>query len=227
MTTTEEEGFRQIPRDFKISNPLPAISPQTCPDLEIFPTESCVHYNNFVKNIIPNFELEIETSEPEAISSMRELFVQEDQSHLYMELEMHLFLVTCHEKQVSLMSNPSLTKFSLLHHDLYLATELINDGKIKIEMDDFCNMMMADTVDLYHNHFSDILEQKFWAKTKTIDDVIKHFLTKEFERLRSLNPFTFQQLTTVAMQKTLDSAPNSGIGKLKAWAVENSINLDG
>ncbi|KAK8890422.1 hypothetical protein M9Y10_035198 [Tritrichomonas musculus] len=140
---------------------------------------------------------------------------------------MHTFLMTCQNIQVKLMSNPSLTKLSILHHELYMASELIHSGKIKIELLDFCNMMMADIVDMYHNHFSDILEQKFWNKNKKAEDVIKHFLTKEFERLANLDSYTYKQIVTVAMRKVLDSAQSSEVSKLISWAKSNSINLDG
>ena len=125
------------------------------------------------------------------------------------------------------MSNPSLTRVSILHHELYLASELIHSGKIKIELADFCNMMMADIVDLYHNHFGDIWEQIFCNKNKKADDVIKHFLTKEFERLRNLNSYTYKQIVIVAMRKVIDSAQSSEVNKLISWAKANSISLDG
>ena len=86
---------------------------------------------------------------------------------------------------------------------------------------------MADIVDMYHNHFSDILEQKFWNKNKKAEDVIKHFLTKEFERLANLDSYTYKQIVTVAMRKVLDSAQSSEVSKLISWAKSNSINLDG
>lgn len=226
MTKTAEEGVFQIPRDFKISNPVPPISPRTVPELEIFPTEAFRHYLNFVKNIIPNYSIDSNYPESDAIGSMKELYEQE-QNHFYMELEMHTFLMTCQNIQVKLMSNPSLTKLSILHHELYMASELIHSGKIKIELLDFCNMMMADIVDMYHNHFSDILEQKFWNKNKKAEDVIKHFLTKEFERLANLDSYTYKQIVTVAMRKVLDSAQSSEVNKLISWAKSNSINLDG
>ncbi|OHT03316.1 hypothetical protein TRFO_29292 [Tritrichomonas foetus] len=226
MTTTEEEGYRQIPREYRIAHPRPSICPQTKSEIEPFPTDVFRHYLKFVKNVIPKYELDSNVKESEAITYMRSLFDQEDPNPLYMELEMHLFLVTCQNHQVKLMANPSLTKFSILHHELFLASELIHIGKIKVEMADFCNMMLADIVDLYHNHFNDILEQKFWAKTKSVDDVIHHFLKKEFERMRTLNPYTYKNLTSVAMRKAIDSAPNSSVNKLIQWAQNNSINMD-
>lgn len=226
MTKTEEGGGCQIPREFKISNPVPPISPHSIPELEVFPADAYRHYHNFVKNIIPKYSIGNNYPEPDAISSMKELFDQE-QNHFYLEIEMHIFLVTCQNIQIKLMSNPSLTRLSILHHELYLASELIHSGKIKIELADFCNMMMADIVDLYHNHFSDILEQKFWNKNKKADDVVKHFLTKEFERLRNLNSYTYKQIVIVAMRKVIDSAQSSEVNKLISWAKANSISLDG
>ena len=227
MTTTEEENYRQIPREYRISFARPSLSPQMRAPLEPFPRNDFRHYLHFVKVVIPHHELESNVPESQAIASMRSLFDQEDPNPVLMELEMHLFLVTCQNHQIKLMANPSLTKFSILHHELYLASELIHAGKLKVDLFDYCNMMMGDIVDLYHNHFNDILEQKFWAKTKTVEDVINLFLKKEFERMRSLNPYTYRNLTTVGMRKVIDSAPNSSLNRLMQWANANSIALEG
>ena len=50
--------------------------------------------------------------------------------------------------------------------------------------------------------------------------------TKEFERLRNLNSYTYKQIVIVVMRKVIDSAQTSEMNRLIAWAKSNSINLD-
>ena len=87
-------------------------------------------------------------------------------------------------------------------------------------------MMMVETADVYHSHFSEIVEHKFWGKTKSVNDLINSMLKKEFERLRMLSEFTYKKLTMLAMRKSLDSAPSSTLHELVRWANANHIEYD-
>lgn len=224
---SETEALRNnIPREFKISDPMPSISPLNLPPLESFPQDIFKIYNKIVFELIPEHKLEINVQMSAALLAIKETFDSEISYPLIEEMIMRQFLIKCHDHLIKSMPSPSLTKLEILHHELYLASEMLHARQIRIELEDYCDMMMADTVDLYHNHFSEIVEQKFWSKTKTGDELIRMFLKKEFERLRILNPYTYKMITTVAMRKCIDSAPNSAVNTLIQWGRENSILVD-
>lgn len=224
---SETEVLRNnIPREFKISDPMPSISPQYLPPLDSFPSDIFRTFNRIVYGLIPEHRLDSNVQISPALAAIKETFDSETTYPLVEEMIMRQFLITCQSHLIRLMPTPSLTKFSILHHELYLASEILHARQIRMELEDYCDMMMADTVDLYHNHFSDIVEQKFWSKTKTVEELIRVFLKKEFERLRILNPYTFKMITTVSMRKCIDSAPNSAVSTLIQWGRENSILID-
>ena len=124
------------------------------------------------------------------------------------------------------MAHPSLTKSSLLHNELVNAAEMIKKRGLPKEMVNFCDMMLADVLDLYHTTFSDVIDNNFWAKTKTVDELINQFLKKEIERLRLLTPYTFEMIGAVIMRKSIDSAPASSVATLKKWGTENNVPYD-
>lgn len=225
-STSTEELQKPIPREFRISHPLPAMSPNTMLPQEEFPTEPFAKFQRLARDILPKFELDQNILTSEALECIKEAFESESLNPLFDELMVRQYLVACQHQFHKLMASPSLTKLSLLHHELFQASELLHSRQIRIELSDLCFMMMADVVDVYHSHFSDIIEQKFWSKTKTVDDLIKQFLKKEFERLRMLNPTTYKALTTVGLRKAIDSAPNSSVNKLLTWATNNNIVME-
>ena len=225
-TTTGEAAANQIPREFKISNPLPPYVPKSLPALEEFPREQYRALDTFISTILPEYDLDISIHESPALQAIRKAFETNPGNSLINQLLIRQFLLACHNQLLKLMIKASLTKLSLLHHELYMVSEIMHDNQIQTELSDFCDMMMAESVDVYHNTFSDIVEQKFWSKTKTVDDLINTFLTKEFEKIRTLNPYTYKQLTSVALHKSIDSAPNSSVNTLLNWIKEQNLSLD-
>lgn len=225
--TSTDANLKQIPREFQISNPLPPFTPNKVIPLESFNESIFKPYLNFLQVIIPNYDLDPAVLESDAIKAIKAEFELEKPQKLFSTQMLKIFLVNCHSLQVHLMSHPSFTKFSMLHHELYLASVIIKTSQSgAIELRNYCDMMMADTMDLYHSHFSDILEHQFWGRTKTVDDVIKNLLTKEFERLRLLNDYTYKTFASLAMKKAIDSAPNSMISKLVQWAKTSNIPFE-
>lgn len=228
-TTTTETEANQIPREFKIANPLPPYTPTELPPLDEFPKDVFIDYNTFISQILPNFELDPNVHESSAFQAVKSAFEKkESNSGLIHELFIRQYLLACHKILIKTMnqSHPSLTKLSLLHHELYQTSLVIKENNVKQELSDYCDMMMAETVDAYHNSFSDTIETHFWAKTKTVEDLIHSFLHKEFEKIRSLNPYTYKQLTCVALHKAIDSAPNSSVNTLLQWIKDQNLSLN-
>ena len=217
----------EIPRLDRIPNPQEPLQPTEFPALDVFHADSFNSYQEFVSNILPEFDLNMLDKTQFVIDHIKADLENEQVSQLAAELIVHMFLLTCQAKQTELISSPSLTRLSHLHHSLYLVSEAIhNCSKLNDILEEHCNMMMADTADLYHSHFCEIVEHKFWGKTKSVNDLIQSMLKKEFERLRLLNNFTYDHLTLLAMRKSIDSAPSSTVNELIKWAHANNIPFE-
>ena len=226
-TTTTEAEANHIPREFKISNPLPPYVPKSLPALDEFPRETYRTFDTFISTLLPEYDLDINVHESPALQAVRKVYeTNTPETKLINQLIVRQFLLTCQTQLIKLMSKGSLTKLSLLHHELYQISDLIHEFDIQGELNDFCDMMMAEAIDLYHNTFSDIVEQKFWSKTKSVDELINTLLSKEFEKIRTLNPYTYKQLTSVALHKVIDSAPSSSVNTVLQWMKDQNLNLE-
>jgi len=217
---------QEIKREDRISNPMPAFSPQVLPRRDPPNRSQFQDYSKFIQDILPRHMSELVHGKSEALQFM-EASIQKDKNSIISSLILHSFLLSCHSRQIDLVSSPSLTKLSFLHHELIQCSEIIhNDAETMQEMHDYCMMMVGDTADMYHSHFSDIAEQKFWGKTKTVQELVSMLLKKEFERLRLLNDHTFNQLSSLAIRKAIDSAPSSAVPELIKYAKQNKISLE-
>ena len=222
---SEMQG-EQIARDWQISNPHPVCSPSYSRGNEHFPFNVFHLYNEFINSILPHFELNVSVIPSTACQFLiRAVDTDCDTPFLYQML-IRSFLLACQKEMIYLMAHPSLTKSSLLHNELVNAAEMIKKRGLPKEMVNFCDMMLADVLDLYHTTFSDVIDNNFWAKTKTVDELINQFLKKEIERLRLLTPYTFEMIGAVIMRKSIDSAPASSVATLKKWGTENNVPYD-
>lgn len=213
----------EIPRLDRITNPNPAYYPVKRPPHEGFNLEVFNKYKCFINDILPNFKLDSQEEFENTLEFFKNVMESDGLTKTYSDLIIHAFLLNCNNKQVELLSNPSLVKFSHLHHIVSQILEIAqNTKRLSAEMDDHCAMMLADTADMYYSHFSDIAEHKFWGKTKSVGDLTNQLLIKEFERLRLLNQYTYHQLAKLAMRKAIDSAPNSSVAGLIQWAKSNN-----
>ena len=227
ISTTFEQEI-EIPREDRIRNPVRAYSPTELPKHEKYVPTVIKYYEEFIKNILPQFVLNPPTKETSIIYDfIKERLDDEEFPALYCELIVHSYLLRCSERQTALITSPSLTRLSILHNELHLMSELIrNNRKIPFQIVEHCDMMIAETEDLYYTNFSDIIEHKFWGKTKTVKDLIVGLLTKEFEKLRTLSKFTYEHLTSLAMRKAIDSAPATTVHELIRWGHENMIKME-
>ena len=219
-TSSSEFLEKQIPREFKIARPLPPICPSSVAMPETFPSGSFTLFHRLVTDLLPHFEL-LPTSMSVALREIKDCLDSDSCESIFEEMAIKQYLLKCQDVFFHLVNSPSLTKLSLLHNELFQASEIMHERQWKMEFSDFCLMLMADVVDVYHSHFSDIIEQKFWSKSKTVDDLIRVLLNREFERLRLLNPTTYKALASVALRKAIDTAPNSGVSKLIQWSRAN------
>ena len=217
----------EIPRLDRILNPQEPLQPTENPPEEFFNHDSFSIYSEFLKNILPKFDLNEPEKAQEVIEGIKGILDNDQLSPLSCDMIIHMFLLTCTYRLAELMSSPSLTRLSILHNALYYTSEIIhNCSKLNPMLMEQCNMMMSDTADLYHSHFSDIIEHKFWGKTKSVNDLIQSMLKKEFERLRMLSEYTYKKLTMLAMRKSIDSAPSSIVHELIKWAHLNQIEYE-
>ncbi|KAK8863681.1 hypothetical protein M9Y10_011370 [Tritrichomonas musculus] len=215
-----------IPRDWQISNPVPIYKPNYDRGKETFNFELFKLYNQFVNEQLPLFELNVNVIPSTTCQFLQNaLDIDCDTPFLYQML-IRAFLLACQREMLHILSHPSLTKSTLLHNELYLCAELIKKRSLSPEMVNFCDMLIADVLDLYHSTFSDIIDNRFWAKTKSGEDVIEQFLKKEVERLRLLSPYTFNMVGSVIIRKAVESAPPNSVEILKKWGTENNLPYD-
>ena len=217
-TSASEYIEKRIPRDFKISHPMPAICPWSVTMPETFPSESFSLFKRITTELLPNFELMSNASISVPLREIEAHLESQTSESIFAEMAVKQYLVTCQQHYFALVTAPSLTKLSLLHNELFHASEILHEHQFKLEFSDFCLMLMADIVDVYHSHFSDIIEQKFWSKSKTVEELIRVLLNRELERLRLLSNTTYKALASVALRKAIDSAPSSGVSKLIQWS---------
>ncbi|OHT11810.1 hypothetical protein TRFO_18593 [Tritrichomonas foetus] len=223
---TNETQADIIARDWQIANPIPVCKPKYTRGAESFPFPVFQLYNEFVNKILPTFELNVNVIPSAACQFLTKAVDTDCDSPFLYQMLIRAFLLSCQKEMLYIMAHPSLTRTSLLHNELVNAAEMIKKRELSAEMVNFCDMMLADALDLYHSSFSDVIDNNFWAKTKTVDELINQFLKKEIERLRLLSPYTFNQLGAVIMRKSIDSAPASSVGALKKWGTENNVPFE-
>jgi hypothetical protein len=136
------------------------------------------------------------------------------------------FLQTCQTLLLSLISRPGLAKSALLHHELVIAAGLIQSRSLSTDRVNFCDMLLAEVLDLYQSTFANAIASKYWSQTKVVDEVINQLLKKELQLFRRLDAYSFTTLATVMMRRAVESAPPNAVPVLTKWAQENEINLE-
>lgn len=136
------------------------------------------------------------------------------------------FLLECQNQLFSLSSNPNLTKIAVLHNELFYAGEVLRHHKPDKSMMSFCDMLMAETLDLYNSAVSKIINEKYWDANKTAEDLINDLLKKEILTIRNLNRETFSLLSQCLIKRSLDKAPAAQAAAIKTWSSKNDITFD-
>ena len=223
-TTTEHSTtVSAIPRDFKIVNPLPPVVPIYCPQPDDFSESGFIRAFQMVNCTIPELDLQNPATLPEFTDSITELFNSEEKDRFMVETIVRSLILTIHKYYLTQIVQSSLTRLSSLHHVVYLLLQVFRENHIPEATIDFCEMLLADIADIFSCHVYEVVDQKFWAKTKTADDVISQFLSKEVAKLRLLNEYTYTVLSQNSVRKAIENGPASAAHKIMQWAAENNI----
>lgn len=116
----------------------------------------------------------------------------------------------------------NLVKIGMLHNDLFYVSELLSLYKMSQKLLDLCNMIMAETYDLFNSVFLQTVD-KMWEMNKTGEEVINELLKKEIEKIRQLNNKSNELLSRCIIQRAKEHAPSDQISKITQWAHDNHI----
>lgn len=238
-----EEPF-PIPRLMKISNPKPALVPKYTALVEEFNYDLFQLYFSLVNYHIKSYDLNPNQEFSPALETFCTAFDnegdnEEGQSEGKKKLDpkrlaepecvvgrnhvVRKFLLVCQKRFFELTAQPSLTKIAVLHNELFYASEVLRQHNPDQEMMNFCDMLMADTFDLYNAVIGDIINNQYWNAGKNVEELITDLLKKEILTIRNLNRETFQRMSSCAIQRALDKAPPGQAGKIRGWAKDNEI----
>ena len=136
------------------------------------------------------------------------------------------FLIECQNKFFQLTNEQSLTKIAVLHNELYFASEVMRQNKTNRNLMDFCDVLMANTYDLYNAVISQMINEKYWAQNKSAEDLINDLLKKEMVTIRTLNNQSLAQLSQCIIRRALDKAPTTQAAQIRTWATKNEISFE-
>ena len=224
-TTTDMRTV--IAREWQISNPLPPLKPvirRQRTDFS-FPFFN-QYYRTFLYEHLPEYDIDPNVVPSTAAKFLQEAFEQDCPTPFLYEMLIRHFLLACQRVTIQLFQHPSLTKSAIMHNELVICARLIEKRNLSVDIRNFCDMLLAEVVDLYQGSYGELLETKFWSKTKGADDLIQQFLQKEVERLRTYNDYTFRQLGSAIMRKSIETAPSASVQTLIKWRKDNNIALE-
>lgn len=221
---TEEKN--EIPRLYQIPNPVNSFVPNLIPPSDKADNIKLLkYYGKYVKEILTDSSISNVQTTTRAYNELEQFVQKTPFNKPFFELIIHQYLLHCNELSIQLSQQPNLQKIAFFHHELKLTQQIIGKFEIDIQLKYFCDMIMAEVADLYIGNFVELVETKYWAKTKTVDDLLKSQLTKEIEKLRVLNDYSFNFLASGILRKCIDGAPSIGVHKLKDFAKEQKINV--
>lgn len=238
----QEEPF-PIPRLSKITNPKPAILPEYKPIQNPFNGSlfqlyfSLVHFHLNPYDLLnksEEFSLALETlctaydDENENGEPRKdvETYQKLSETIAYKEHITRKFLLECQQVFFEQTVNPTLTKLCYLHNELYITSDVIRTACHNQSLVQFCDMLLADTFDLFNSTISKTINEEFWGKEKTADDLINDLLKKQIETIRKASGFTVNVLSRSCILRSLENAPKEQVGKIKAWANDNGIQWE-
>jgi hypothetical protein len=116
----------------------------------------------------------------------RQELEREVPSPLMLDHIVRKFLLHCHGQFLELTSSPVLAKISQLHNELQLASEVLTQHKVPPVIISYCDMIVAETYDLYNSEFAKTVNRDYWDAGQGVEVVIDQLLTKEIEKIRLL-----------------------------------------
>lgn len=215
-----------IPRVKCISNPKPAIQPTYTPQSEQFSPDLFQLFFSLVNFHLPAYDLSQNQQFSPALETVGTAFDQEDASPVMQEHIIRKFLIDCHQHLLALTSKPVLSKMAMLHNELFLASEFLRLHNTSSSLMNYCDMLMAETYDLFNSEFSKTVNKQFWAAGKSAEEVINELLKKEIEKIRMLNNQSFEQLSQIAIKRSIENAPANAGQRITAWAKDNEIPFE-
>lgn len=227
----DEENLENIiPRLDAIPNPAPNFIPTV--DLERIPYNPnyLSYYHEFIIKILPRFDVSAVEDSEEVLTFLKDIFNNQEISSETCDLCAHAFLVNCSYKLAELQANASLTKISILHHVLAEArTTLYSRNDASKDHQQMCEMLLGDTADGYYNYFCDVSTKQMWGKSSNNAANGKNsLLNRELQKLRLMNKYTFNTLSTLLFRRLIDFDSNSTASykeEMRKLAEENGIKI--
>ena len=231
-----------IPRLNKVKNPKKALVPNYKPQAENFNPDLFQLYFSLVNFHLKSYDLNPNQEFSPALETFCTAFDDDmgnstskkiDPAALKqpesLEVKNHMvrkFLIECQNQFFKLTTEQSLTKIAVLHNELFYASEVMRQHKPEKSLMDFCDMLIAETLDLYNAVISKIINDKYWGQNKTAEDLINELLKKEIVTIRNLNRESFSLLAQCIMNRALEKAPANQAAQIKSWAAKNDISYE-
>lgn len=227
-SSNESQEPFPIPRLSQITNPRPAIIPSYKPDIEQFNPDLFQLFYSLVNFNLPSYDLDNNSNNNNqqfsaALENVGTAFEEQQSSPVLKEHIVRSFLIECQSQLMLLSSKPVLSKFEKLHHELFLTSEILHLHKVSDKLIDFCEMLMADTYDLFNSYFASIVKNQYWDQGKTATDLINELLKKEIGAIRLLNNQSFSVLSKCAITRSIENAGEANSNEIITWANQNEI----
>jgi len=242
---TENEDYEQfpIPRTCKINNPKEAIKPEYKPKNDVFNPDLFQLFFSLVNFHLSPYELNPSQEFSPALETFCTAFDEDTDNSDHKDsknidpdmpeslvMRQHIvkkYLIECQEHFHELTAEPNLTKLAVLHNELFYASEVLRNHKPDPKMMNFVDMLMADTLDLYNSAIGKIISEQYFGAGKSVEELINDLLKKELLFIRELNRESFHSLSQCIIHRTLEKAPANQVSKIKSWATENKISVEG
>lgn len=234
----DSEDF-PIPRVARISNPKPAIQPEYEPANDQFNPDLFQLFFSLVNFYLKDYDLSsaqqfspaLETvgtafEPPESDANNPSSKESKDQPSIMREHIIRKFLIECHSQFLKNTSKPNLSKIAFLYNELLLASDFLRSDCGNTSIVEYCDMLQAETYDLYNSIISQTINEEYWEKNKTAEELINEFLKKEIEYIRILNTDSFKLLSQCAIRRAIEKASPAHSQSILQWARDNKIQFE-
>jgi hypothetical protein len=220
-----DDMANEIPRLSEIPNPLMPVAPEGYPDLDQNDKELLPLYRDFISQILPSFGLG-DISETETVFNYIQKIVENQKNPSdFCELIIHCFLLNCSEK---LYSISNLDEFSILHHSLCTCQDILaTRDDFSQEINESCDMLIADVADFYYSKITEVLSPQFWATVNFDNEksLSKSIIYQDIQKLKLLHKKTYSKICSLLLRRAYDTVPTNGKQKIVEIAKENGITI--
>jgi hypothetical protein len=215
-----------IAREWQISNPVPPFKPSTTRTKREFALPLFHALREMATTFLPAYEVDYHVIPSPVITFLQTAFEQPSTDSFIYELMVRHYLIAAQPVMLQFVTHPSTQRTAALHNDLVCVADLIKAKELSADSINFCDMLIAETFDIYQGTFSQVISANYWGKTKSADDVINGLFRKEMGLFRQLNPYSLKVLGSGMLRRAFDGAPPSALPTLTKWGQENGIDLD-